>query len=395
MRDWPRRPLGDIAQVVDCEHKTAPAAPAGLEFGYSVGTPHLRDGRIDYAAAKWVTRETYEAWSRRAVLRQGDLILAREAPVGQVALVDPVLPTCLGQRTVLVRPDTELVVDRFLHGYLLGAEAQRWMEDRSTGSTVAHLNVADVREIPVALPPIPEQHRIASLLCAFDDLIETNRTLVERLVAEARIAFERFSPTADQSLTYADVVDIAGGGTPSTKTPDFWDGDIRWATPSDMTALPSPFLFDTGRKITVEGLDSCSSALYPAGSILMTSRATIGVFAVAQVPTALNQGFIVVQPRSDADGCFLLLEMMSRVPDYLAHANGSTFLEISRGKFKALPVSWPSVLDRERLHAEAEPLLTSAAQLETEIADLIRTRDDLLPLLMSGTVRVAEVEAVA
>ncbi|MCL1840413.1 MAG: restriction endonuclease subunit S, partial [Propionibacteriaceae bacterium] len=186
MSEWAEAPLGDLADVVDCEHKTAPEAPIGQEYAYSVGTPDLIDGRINYATAKRVTHDTFESWSRRAVLRGGDLVLAREAPVGQVAQVNPQMPTCLGQRTVLVRVKTAQINNGFLHGYLLGRDAQQWMADRSAGSTVAHLNVADVREVPVRFPPLPEQRRIAAVLGSLDDLIETDRTQVAILEDLAR-----------------------------------------------------------------------------------------------------------------------------------------------------------------------------------------------------------------
>jgi type I restriction enzyme S subunit len=123
----------------------------------------------------------------------------------------------------------------------------------------------------------------------------------------------------------------------------------------------------------------------------MTSRATIGAFAVAQVPTAVNQGFIVVTPETDAGRTFLLLEMMDRVPDFIQHANGSTFLELSRGRFKQLPIDWPSEGDLARLDREVSPFIASAAELQREITDLTRVRDELLPLLMSGRVLVRDV----
>lgn len=285
-------------------------------------------------------------------------------------------------------------VDSIFVAYLLRTRPYRdFVVGAASGSTVKHTSPSRIESYVAGLPPLPEQRRIASVLGAIDDLIESNRLLVDRLLATAKVAFGAFPSASAPEVAYADVVDISGGGTPSTKSPDFWNGDIHWATPSDMTALPSPFLFDTSRKISTEGLEACSSELYPAGSILMTSRATIGAFAIAEVPTAVNQGFIVVRPRCDVDRPYLLLEMMSRVPDYLAHANGSTFLEISRGKFKALTLPWPPEEDRRRLHDSLAPLLATAALLETEISHLTRTREELLPLLMSGSVRVAETEA--
>lgn len=162
--------------IADCEHKTAPAASVGDEFAYSVGTPDIQRGRLLLAQAKRVSRETYEAWTRRGAPSHGDLILAREAPVGQVGAVPERTRVCLGQRTVLLRPDPDVVEPRFLHYLLLGRDVQGWMADRAAGSTVPHLNVADVRKIPLGqLPDRSQQRAVAELLGSLDDKIEANR----------------------------------------------------------------------------------------------------------------------------------------------------------------------------------------------------------------------------
>jgi len=172
--------LRDVVEfIVDCEHKTAPAALPDSYFAYSVGTRNLKAGRIDLGSAKQVDAATYEAWTRRGQPQCGDLILAREAPVGQVGYVDGRARLCLGQRTVLIRPDPSRADPRFLHYLLLSPPVQQWMQDRAAGSTVPHLNVADVRLLELGtLPALPEQWAIREVLSALDDKIESNGRLV-------------------------------------------------------------------------------------------------------------------------------------------------------------------------------------------------------------------------
>jgi hypothetical protein len=109
------------------------------------------------------------------------------------------------------------------------------------------------------------------------------------------------------------------------------------------------------------------------------------------VPTATNQGFIVVEPRREEDRYFLLHEMRRRVPEFMDRANGSTFMEISRRTFKSLSVEWPSESDRRELARKLEPLHRAAIELEREVAELESGRDELLPLLLAGRVRADEV----
>jgi type I restriction enzyme S subunit len=156
--------LGDIAQVIDCEHRTAPRTDEA-PHGFSIGTRAVRHGRISIAAAKPVSKETYLSWTRRATPAPGDLIFSREAPMGEVGAVPRDTPVCLGQRTVLLRLNADRVEQHFLLYLLMSPESQAWIESNSAGSTVLHINVADVRKIPIPmLPSLEEQRRIVDLL---------------------------------------------------------------------------------------------------------------------------------------------------------------------------------------------------------------------------------------
>ena len=98
--------LSDLAEVVDCEHKTAPLIDESEYI--SIRTTDILGGRIDFENANRVSLETYEDWTKRAIPREGDIILAREAPVGEVGLVTKGRKVCLGQRTVLLRANSEI-----------------------------------------------------------------------------------------------------------------------------------------------------------------------------------------------------------------------------------------------------------------------------------------------
>lgn len=287
---------------------------------------------------------------------------------------------------------TDLVERDYLYWVMRTAAYRHHVLSTASGSTVRHTSPDRILEFVCPFPPLAEQRRIAGVLGALDDLIEVNRGLIGDLLATAE-AIAHSDALQGETRTFGDVCDVFGGGTPSTKNSQYWNGEIRWATPTDMTALPSPYLFDTSRRITAAGLESCASKLMPRGSILMTSRATIGAFAIAQEPTAVNQGFIAIEPRQEIDRWFLFHEMRRRVPEFIQRANGSTFLELSRGVFKALEINWPTDSARANLFAKVDPLHGAAASLQQEIAELQATRDELLPLLLSGRVRVAEIVA--
>ncbi|AMM34751.1 Putative specificity protein s (plasmid) [Sinomonas atrocyanea] len=184
--------LSDITEaIVDCEHKTA---PEGDGYAYSVGTKAMKGGRLVMTATKPVSAETYAGWTRRMRPKTGDLILAREAPVGDVVRVPEQPLVCLGQRTVLIRPDASKVHPRFLHYWLLGPDAQGVMRAQTGGATVGHLNVEDIRKLNVEPMPTDARHQAnaAEILGAIDDLIENSRRRAEVLEDIARTVFREW-----------------------------------------------------------------------------------------------------------------------------------------------------------------------------------------------------------
>lgn len=152
--------LNDVCElIIDCEHKTAPTQETGYP---SIRTPNIGRGRFLLDEVNRVSEETYQLWTRRAVPRPGDLIMAREAPVGNVAMIPTGLKPCLGQRTLLIRPDQSKVNASFLNYFLNGPVVQALIPSKTNGTTVAHLDMKDVRTMALPeLPPIFIQQRIA------------------------------------------------------------------------------------------------------------------------------------------------------------------------------------------------------------------------------------------
>lgn len=383
--------LDDVcSEIVDCLHKTAPIDESG-EF-FAVGTPAMRGHVINFNDARPISQSTFDAWTRKLRPQYGDLLLAREAPVGPVVRIPEAENVAPGQRTVLLRPRSDVINSRFLYFYLRAPATQAALQVKAAGSTVAHLNVADVRAFPLpGLPPLAQQAAISEVLGALDDKVAANRRALAGCVALADAHFEHMAASATlAATTYADVAVVLGGGTPKTSEVDFWGGPVRWATPTDVTNLEAPYMSSTARTLTSAGLSACASQLHPAGSVLMTSRATIGAFAIAQEPMAVNQGFIVVNAADPDLQWWLYHDMRSRVGEFVSHANGATFLELSRGNFKKLGVAVPDGEARRKFRDLVLPLHNLAAQLMRENDALVATRDELLPLLMSGRVAVRE-----
>ncbi len=389
------RSLADVIEtLVDYRGKTP--AKLGGSFSRSgvpvVSALHVKHGRLSLENARRVPHDLFERWMKTP-LRKGDVILTSEAPLGEVARVADDEPLVLGQRLFALRPKAEVLDGDFFYYLLRHPLMQSRLQARATGTTVLGIRQSELLKVQVDLPPLPRQGAVARVLLSLDCKIDLNEDIARRClqIADAQFLLTRERVRGSATVkTFDAFTDIYGGGTPSTAVPDYWGGEVAWATPTDVTALPHPYLSRTGRSLTDAGLAACSSRLHPAGSLLMTSRATIGAFAIAQEAMAVNQGFIVLDPRRAIDRWWLLHELMSRVDEMIARANGSTFLELSRGSFRNMLFPVPSDAELAAFHAVADPLHRRAAAAVVERDRLIALRDFLLPRLVAGTLNVAE-----
>ena len=158
-------------------------------------------------------------------------------------------------------------------------------------------------------------------------------------------------PDGWQDLTLADVARVAGGGTPSKRERAYWNGDIPWATPTDVTGLSGRAISETGAMITEAGLQSSSATLLPPDSLLMTTRATIGACAINRVPMATNQGFQNLVPKQSTGVDFLYYLIQHHKRRLKRLAAGSTFLELSKRAVSGLRVAVPPLSEQRKIAA--------------------------------------------
>jgi type I restriction enzyme S subunit len=199
-------------------------------------------------------------------------------------------------------------------------------------------------------------------------------------------------PEGWEASTIGEEVKVVGGSTPSTKEPNFWDGSIAWATPKDLSNLNSPVLLRTTRTISEDGLAKISSGLLPVGSVLLSSRAPVGYLAVAEIPIAVNQGFIAMVCEGRLSNIFVLLWAKENMDVIVQNANGSTFQEISKRNFRPLKVTVASLSVLTVFDDKIAPIYCRIANNEIESRTLAELRDCLLPKLMSGEIWVKDAE---
>lgn len=388
MTAWPISTLGQVATL----NRLSLSRDWPYKYLKYLDISSIGEGMITSAPLSFALSE---APSRaRRLLAKNDTVLSIVRPNRRAMFFasnpDPDLVVSTG--FCVITPNASKTDPRFLFYCVFSKEFTDYLVSREKGAAYPAVTSDDVSLAPIPLPPLETQRAIAAILGSLDDKIESNRRAIDLLEAlvQTRFVEWRGQTSSPTRLTFGSFAQVYGGATPRTTEPRYWGGGLAWTTPTDVTRLASPYLFSTSRTISEAGLNSCTTVMHPVGSIFMTSRATIGAFAVNQIPATTNQGFIVVRPRRNAEKWFLFEEMRSRVQEFLDNANGSTFPEISRGRFKELPLDVPETEAIDELDLLLGPLHTKAAQLAEESKFLEILRDVLLPELLSGRIRVTE-----
>lgn len=298
--------------------------------------------------------------------------------------------------------------------YLSKLLDQVGFQNLNTDAAVPGLNREVALQQEVKIPPILTQRKIAAILSAYDDLIENNLRRIKILEEMARTIyrewFVKFRFPGHEKVRMVDsplgkipegwevtqigkVIELLGGGTPSTKEPSYWEnGNIDWYRPSDLTASGFMFIAGSSKKITRLGLEKSSARLFPAYSLMMTSRATIGVISINTKEACTNQGFITCVPSDRLSVFHLYFWVKENREKIISVASGATFKEISRGEFREFPILVPPSSIEQTFNDIVEPICRLIENLIKKSHNLRQTRDLLLPKLISGEIDVSELD---
>ncbi|OAV70985.1 EcoKI restriction-modification system protein HsdS [Bacteroidales bacterium Barb4] len=268
------------------------------------------------------------------------------------------------------------------------------LENLAVGAAQQNLNVGVISNFIINIPPLPEQRAIASVLSSLDDKIDLlhrqNTTLEKMAETLFRQWFVEEAKEEWEETILDTVISIKGGTTPSTKESKFWDGDIYWTTPRDLSNQSTVFLFDTERKITQKGLEQIGSGLLPVGTVLLSSRAPIGYLVITEIPVAINQGYIAIICDKEVSNNFMYLWCKHNMEEIKNAGNGSVFQEISKSVFRKLCITLPPIEVLKRFDKTIEPSFNKIKANQIQIHTLTTLRDTLLPKLMSGEVKIKE-----
>lgn len=414
MREWKEEILVDnLESLIDYRGKTPKKSIEGI---LTLSAKSVKMGEIDYSQAYRISIETYKKFMTRGFPQKGDILMTTEAPLGCIAKLDRD-NISVAQRLLTLRGKRNVLSNDYLMYYLMSRRGQHELLSRASGSTVQGIKRSEFERVKILLPAYNEQTQITKTLSVMDDKITLLRQQNATLEELAQLFFKRWFvefefpnkegkpfksnggkmveselgeiPEGWEVSSLGKNVETLGGGTPSTTEETYWtNGEIPWYSPTDLTAANSMFSDDSAKKITKLGLQKSSAKLFPPYSLLMSSRATVGLMTINTKEASTNQGFIITIPNDKFSIYFLYGWLKTKLKEIHTLASGSTFPEISKTDFRGLDLIVPTKDIKEGFDRLSKPIFKNIENNLKEIQTLTQLRDTLLPKLMSGEVRV-------
>ncbi|MER9665226.1 restriction endonuclease subunit S [Mesorhizobium sp. M0203] len=413
---WKRVLIAEVcSSIIDCVNRTAPEASGVTPFKM-IRTSNVRDGWIDLSSVKFVDEPTYLRWTRRQVPQMGDIVLTREAPLGEVGLIRSNDRVFLGQRLVSYRVDPTKADNRFLLYALQGEDLQSQIRAFGSGSTVEHMRVPDAKVLRVNLPSLETQRRIASILSAYDDLIENNTRRIAILEEMARRVYEEWfvhfrAPGCE---------DVELVGSPLGPVPKSWEispledlcsritDGAHHSPKTQSVGIPMASVKDMRTwDFDVAGCRIIDRADYEA-LVRNDCRPLKGDVLIAKDGSYLKHAFVVreerelvilssiaiLRPHESVSSDFLVqvLKDPRTVDRMKGVVSGVAIPRIILKDFSRFEIVFPPQSLRDRWDALVGPNAALCQRLFRLNANLRAQRDLLLPKLISGEIDVSQAE---
>ena len=398
---WASVTLGEVSTNI----QTGPFGSQLHQSDYSDGgvpvvmPKDLVDGHISEDSIARVSMSHVDRLSRHKI-EIGDILYSRRGDVGRCAFATEVEQGWLcGTGCLCVTIDQSKAIPKFIFYQLQKTETIGWVEKHAVGSTMLNLNTSILESVPIELPSVAEQQMIVHVLSAYDDLIENNQKQIKLLEEAAQRLYKewfvdlRFPGHETTPITNGlpegwkkhklpEIVSIMSGGTPKTDVKEYYGGSIPFYTPKDSNGLF--FAFDTITHISQSGLNHCNSQYYPADTVIITARGTVGKTTILAVPMAMNQSCYALKCDKLNLPYYLFFSLNKEVTALKTMANGGVFNTIIVKTFDSIHLTLPTKDVLGAFDGVIAPIMEQIKNKMQQNIMLTEARNRLLPKLMSG-----------
>lgn len=368
---------------------------------YKVSDMNIKGNEITLCEANNTVNNEIICTLKAKVFPEGTLVLPK---VGAALLTNKrrllSKPSVVDNNIMAIIPHS--VYKQYLYFWSLTLDLSKYVQKGALPS----VNQKTLSEIDIPIPPLPEQKRIAEILSSVDEAIEATQAVIDQtqrvkqgLLQELLtkgIGHTRFKKSEigmiPESWTVAYVDSIAkrgSGHTPSKQKPEYWNGEIKWVSLKDSSALDKLYISETVSSISEDGINNSSAVRHPAGTVVLSRDAGIGKSAITTDEMAVSQHFMAWQCSDDLDNHFFYYWLQSMKPMFERVAIGSTIKTIGLGYFKKLKIPVPPIKEQRKIGGTLTQLDLTTFKYEEEKHKLKLMKKGLMQDLLTGKVRVS------
>lgn len=391
MGEWMTAPLGSLLANGEVSYGIVQPGNDVADGVPIARVKDLRNRRIDESNPMRVAPAVSDRHSR-TVLQGGELLMSVVGTVGETAVVPDRLAGWNVARAIAVLKPTK-VSAQWLQLALQTKSVQGEIQGVLNTTVQSTLNLADLKRLSIPVPPEAEQRSIAEVLGALDDKIAANDRIAHLCVEAADVYYQRQQAGTNETVRLGDVATLVLGGTPSRSKPEYWtNGTVPWVASGkaneDRVLEPTEW-------ITTEALEKSAAKMMPTNAtVLAITGATLGQVARLEIEASGNQSLIGIWHCDAAINDWIYFAVCHEIDELLKHATGAAQQHVNKAAVAALEIPMPQHGKVAAWGALVRPLLDRAASADAESLRLAATRDELLPLLMSGKIRVQDAEYV-
>lgn len=369
--------LGDIATTI-----TKGTTPTTIGFPFvDAGINFVKIESIDEAGNflpdrfAHITGECNRKLGR-SKLEENDILFSIAGAIGRTAIVPKsILPANTNQALAIIRIPSNAINLQFVLYALQSRAVAEQSEKQKQGVAQLNLSLKNIADIQIPLASRETQAKIVRILAALDVTIGQRKEqikFIDQLVKSRFIElFGDYDLTHPQEswVTIKEIGTVVGGATPKTDHDEYWGGSYRWITPAELDA-DSGYIYDSVRKLTKAGVESCSLQEIPVGTVILSSRAPIGKVAIAGNTFYCNQGFKNIICKEGITPRYLYTVLLLNVEYLNSLGRGATFKEISKGIVESIRIPVPSMELQQQFAAFVEQTDKSKLAVQKGLQEL-------------------------
>ena len=377
-QNWEIKKFIDIYDVRDGTHDS----PKYIKEGFPLITSkNLKNDTLNYDKVKYISEEDYLNINKRSKVDIGDILFAMIGTIGNPIVIKDEPDFAIKNVALFKVPENQ--DSHFLKYYLDSNSVIDKMSKDAKGATQKFVGLGYLRNFLIPLPPLPEQKRIVAVLDKAFSAIAKAKANAEQNLKNVKELFESYlqgvfekKGEGWEKKSLGDVCEIIGGGTPSKKKEEFYNGDILWATVRDMK---SDLIKETEHKITKDAVKNSSTNIIPKENVIIATRVGLGKVCLIENDTAINQdlkGIVPINPKK------LSVDFLYRWFKSIAHkivdeGTGATVQGVKLPFIKSLTIYIPSLKTQQAIVLKLDTLSTETKKLETVYQKKIDNLEEL------------------